>query len=359
MLGNWAENANGMTFKNCQVDTMSSSGVFSEHHGAFVGRQLSKVTFENCVNTGAMARVAAVGASNPNTYAWSAFSTDLDMSEKTNFSIIPERYGVDYTFEFPTVITAKADWFKVLNRNVWASRDGSMYPVLKIAAEYTKYSPVNDDVDFSFFTPVDDMRIKTESQFKAIARIADMLGDEASDFVAPPTSVTGNVVTIIPTLSTVDTSAYSENTQALLRSEFGAELDKAYDAEGAVINMDKSFIQTSKDGKYVRVAILVKASDCSAVSIDVALSRTNDANVQKFGTFSTSGRTTKAFRNVSGISASEQGGGEDWVYVVFTINGVDLGYNTTFTIRANAYSSDGNTVTQSTACNYSVAAMAN
>jgi hypothetical protein len=234
-----------------------------------------------------------------------------------------------------------------------------MYPVLKIAAEYTKYSSVNDDVDFSFFTPVDDMRIKTESQFKAIARIADMLGDEASNFVAPPTSVTGNVVTIIPTLSTVDTLAYSENTQALLRSEFGAELDKAYDAEGAVINMDKSFIQTSKDGKYVRVAILVKASDCSAVSIDVALSRTNDANVQKFGTFSASGRVTKAFRNVSGISASEQGGGEDWVYVVFTINGVDLGYNTTFTIRANAYSSDGNTVTQSTACNYSVAAMAN
>jgi hypothetical protein len=174
-------------------------------------------------------------------------------------------------------------------------------------------------------------------------------------------------VRIAPTMAAADISGMSANAQALINAELGKLEDVEVDTEGAVFNMAKSFVQTSKDGKYVRFAILTNVKNLAAVDFEVALTSTRDGEVVFGDGWAYSEMIDVAYKQVVDVAnektyvAAEEGGSEDWAYVVFVVRNVALTADVTFSVRANAIldvdaSEDG---VQSVTNNYTVKAVAN
>lgn len=356
-------NCNDHTFTNVQID-MVSAGDGARHHGVYVGRGMGAVKFESCVNTGMFVRTKGASWNGADTFNWHARNPGYTSNGK-NFGTFAQRlvYGVDA--DAPTVIEGVDTWKTALDSTIWSEREGSIYPILTIAKDYDKYSVSGANVDYSFFN-IAGCKVTTTAELNALNFIAQAMGNYADETLAID-GVNADRVRIAPTMAAADISGMSANAQALVNAELGKLEDVEIDTEGAVFNMAKSFVQTSKDGKYVRFAILTNVKNLAAVDFEVALTSTRDGEVVFGDGWAYSEMIDVAYKQVVDVAnektyvAAEEGGSEDWAYVVFVVRNVALTADVTFSVRANAIldvetSEYG---VQSVTNNYTVKAVAN
>lgn len=362
MVGNQG-NAN-LSFTNCQMDIAVGNAGTASHLATFVGRNFGATTFTSCVNTGIVARIAGAGWNGANTFAWSARNPGMT-DGGNNFATFEQRYGWDVTASVPTVIEGVDTWKTALDSTIWSEREGSIYPILTVAKEYDKYSVSGANVDYSFFN-IAGCKVTTTAELNALGYIADAMVSYADETLAID-GTNADRVRIAPTMAAADISGMSANAQALVNAELGKLVGVEIDTEGAVFNMDKSFVQTSKDGKYVRFAILTNVKNLAAVDFEVALTSTRDGEVVFGDGWAYSEMIDVAYKQVVDVAnektyvAAEEGGSADWAYVVFVVRNVALTADVTFSVRANAIldvDADEYGV-QSVTNNYTVKAVAN
>lgn len=355
-----------VSFTNCQIDMLGINGNMSSHHGAFTGRHANAVTIGSCVNSGAFASIGGTGWNGVNTFRWVAGGNTFT-DGGNNFASFEQRYKNDYTTTTPTVIESVETWKTTLDSNVWSEREGSIYPILKVAKDYAQYSVSGAGVDYSFFN-VAGCKVTTQEELNAMANISYMMGNYGSSthlMAASGTNATR--VVISPALATADMTGYNATFKNSVNAKLGVanKVDDGtiFDVENTDGNDDAVFAQVSleknENNLYdIRFVITVNdISACDGVMFEVAASRGD-----KFGAFLESDVVINAYKTVVEITADgevEHTAEGDAYYVICVVNNVDLSAETTFTVRANAVTVEGKTTTliaQSAAVNFVVPA---
>ncbi len=357
MVGN-SDSVGTHTLSNCQVDMAIGNTDTATHLATFLGRHFAPATFTGCVNTGMFARIKGAGWNGANTFAWSARNPGITDGGK-NFASFSQRYGWDYTASAPTVIESVDTWKNTLDSSVWSERAGSIYPILTIAKDYDKYSVSGANIDYSFFN-ISGCKVTTPAEFNALNNILNAMVSYADETI-------NQKVTISPALATADMTGFSANSKNLINAKLGVanKIDDGaiFDIENTDGNDDAVFAQvslTKNENNLYDIRFVITVNDisaCDGVKFDVAASRGD-----KFGGFLESDVVTKCYRTVVEITADgevEHTAEGDAYYVICVVNNVDLSAETTFTVRANAVTVDGEAVTlvaQSAAVNFVVPA---
>ena len=353
-------NCNDCELTNVQVD-MAVAAENGRHHGAFVGRGMGTVTFTSCVHTGVTVRIKGAGWCGADSFNWHARNPGY-VNGGNNYATFAQRlvYGTDD--DAPTVITSASTWKGNLDSTVWSERTNCFYPILAIAKDYSGYSVSYPGTDYKFFN-VNGCRVSTESHLRALSYIVDAMGSYGSSLLAT-SGANANRVIITAKSATLDMSKLKDSTADLFRAELGiSENFTSTDSKGELFNMSKSFMQVSTDETAVRFAILTSARYYANMTFNVAISYVDDSGVVRSGVFTQSEKIKDAYKSVVDVknnktyTAATEGGSDQWVYVVFTVKNLPkvlYGRQTTFTVFADAHSTDGTTTVRSLANNYTI-----